>query len=158
MKLRLRDLGKIWVSGFGPWERAAASSTVFYFYFYNWFWPLGAGRGKQNAVLFLFLRLLDPPRAFPKSCCSIGSSACCAHLRNSLRRSLKERSPQVLASASPSAAPRPTHHGRLTASRLASSLTSTAFPFSNIRGSHLLADLALLPTTATARTPPSASR
>ena len=29
-KLRLRDLGKIWLSGFGPWEPAAASSTLRY--------------------------------------------------------------------------------------------------------------------------------
>ena len=27
-ELRLRDLGKIWVNGFGPWEPAAASSTL----------------------------------------------------------------------------------------------------------------------------------
>ena len=30
LKLRLRDLGKIWVSGFGPSEPAAASSTLRY--------------------------------------------------------------------------------------------------------------------------------
>ena len=30
LKLRLRDLGKIWVSGVGPWEPAAASSTLRY--------------------------------------------------------------------------------------------------------------------------------
>ena len=28
LELRLRDLGKIWVSGFGPSEPAAASSTL----------------------------------------------------------------------------------------------------------------------------------
>ena len=28
LKLRLQDLGKIWVSGFGPWEPAAAKQHL----------------------------------------------------------------------------------------------------------------------------------
>ena len=29
LELRLRDLGKIWVSGFGPWEPAAANAAPY---------------------------------------------------------------------------------------------------------------------------------